>query len=101
MAYINFKKLKNRVSITDVLDHYLLREGLEETAQGFAGECPFCESNAFKVNTEKNAWFCFGECKTNATEKEHNGGNILDLVARKEGVSVKRAAGMIAGWFHC
>jgi hypothetical protein len=96
MRYVNFKKLKDRVSLTDVLEHYGLIESLTETPQGYEGVCPICGDSAFKANTEKNAWFCFGECKE---KEEKNGGNILDLVARKEGVSVKKAAGLIAEWF--
>ena len=100
MAYIDFKKLKGRVPITDVLAHYGILEGLEEAAHGYEGTCPFCGSKAFKVNVEKNVWFCFGACKTNAESSDaSNGGNVLDLVARKESVSVKKAAALIAAWF--
>jgi hypothetical protein len=100
MAYIDFRKLKGRVSIEDILTHYGLLEGLEEARHGYGGICPFCGSNAFKVNVEKNVWFCFGECKTSAEASDgHNGGNILDFVAHKEGVSVKTAAAKIAAWF--
>jgi hypothetical protein len=100
MPFIDWKKLKERVSLRDILDHYQLTGGLKETPQGLEGDCPLCGSHAFKVNREKNAWFCFGECKTKAEETEtHNGGNILDLVSRLEGVSVKRAAELITEWF--
>ncbi|CRI66941.1 hypothetical protein THIOKS13320013 [Thiocapsa sp. KS1] len=100
MPYIDWKKLKERVSLRDILDHYGLAEGLTETPHGFEGECPFCESRAFKANTEKNAWFCFGECRAKAKETDgHSGGNILDFVARMEDVSVKKAAALIAEWF--
>jgi len=96
MTYVNFKKLKDRVSLTRILEHYGLIESLTGTPQGYEGACPICGSDAFKANIEKNAWFCFGECKE---KEEKNGGNILDLVARKEGVSVKKAAVLIASWF--
>jgi len=96
MTYVNFKKLKDRVSLTRILEHYGLIESLSETTQGYEGVCPICGSDAFKANTEKNAWFCFGECKE---KEEKNGGNILDLVASIECVSVKKAAGLIAEWF--
>ena len=103
MAYIDFKKLKGRVRIAQILDHYDLLASLKESPQGYEGTCPFCGSNAFKVNTQKNVWFCFGECKTHSDKTkggEHlNGGNILDFVVRKEGVSVKRAAEAIDQWF--
>jgi hypothetical protein len=96
MAYVNFKKLKEHVSLTRILEHYGLIESLSETTQGYEGVCPVCGSTAFKANTEKNAWFCFGECKE---KEEKNGGNILDLVASIEGVSVKKAAVLIDRWF--
>lgn len=96
MGYIDFAKLKARVPIARVLDHFGLLGELSETPQGYAGVCPFCGSNAFKVNTEKNVWFCFGECKT---QGDSNGGNILDFVSRKERVAVKTAATRIAEWF--
>lgn len=104
MAYIDFKKLKGRVPITDVLTHYGILEGLDEARHGLEGTCPFCGSNAFKVNVKKNVWFCFGECKADAKNNEEsrgerNGGNTLDFVARKESVSVKKAAAYIAEWF--
>jgi hypothetical protein len=100
MSYIDWKKLKERVSLRDILDHYDVIEGLKETPQGFEGTCPVCGSHAFKANREKNAWFCFGECKTKAKETEgHNGGNILDFVSRMEGVSVKKAGELISAWF--
>ena len=97
MPYIDWKKLKERVSLRDILDHYGLTEGLTESHRGYEGECPLCGSHAFKVNREKNAWYCFGDCK--AKDAGRNGGNILDLVARKEGVPLGQAAERITGWF--
>lgn len=100
MPYLDWKKLKERVSLRDILDHYGLADGLTEIPHGLGGECPFCGSNAFKANTEKNAWFCFGTCKAKAKETDgHNGGNILDFVAQMEDVTVKKAAELIAEWF--
>lgn len=99
MAYIDFKKLKARVPLAEVLNHYGLLAGLQETAHGDQGACPFCGSNAFKVTTGKNAWFCFGGCQEDAADDDTNGGNMLDFVARKEGVSVKDAAARVVAWF--
>lgn len=95
MAYVDWKKLKARVPIADVIGHYGLTATLRPTAKGFEGACPFCGSTSFKVNTEKNVWFCFGECKTTGGL---SGGNILDFVARKENVSLSTAATLIASW---
>jgi hypothetical protein len=96
MGYIDWKKLKARVPLPDVLAHYGLFDEFTATPQGYEGTCPFCGSSAFKVNTEKNVWFCFGECKGGG---EKGGGNILDFVARKDRVSLKEAATRIATWF--
>jgi hypothetical protein len=88
------------VPIADILAHYGLLDILEESSQGYEGACPFCGSGSFKVNVERNVWFCFGDCKEEAEGRgARNGGNILDFVSRKEGVSVKCAAQKIAGWF--
>jgi DNA primase len=43
------------------------------------------------VNLVKNAWYCFG-CKA--------GGNILDFVAKKEGVTIRTAALTLDSWFE-
>lgn len=100
MPYIDWKKLKGRVALAEILAHYGLLGDLAESAHGFEGVCPLCGSKAFKVNVEKNAWFCFGTCRAQAkTNGEPAGGNILDFVARKERISVKEAAARIAAWF--
>jgi hypothetical protein len=44
----------------------------------------------FQVNPEKNAWYCFG-CK--------QGGNVLDFVAKRERVGVRKAALKLDEWF--
>jgi len=96
MAYIDWKKLKVRVPLRDVLEHYGVFATCKETPQGYEGVCPLCGSSSLKVNREKNAWYCFGECKSTGKK---NGGNLLDLVALKEDVSVQEAATMIVTWF--
>lgn len=100
MPYIDFKQLKTRVSIADILTHYGLLDALTETEQGYEGECPFCGHTSLKVNASKNTWFCFGTCKEEAQESEtKNGGNMLDFVMRREGVDIKKAAALVNGWF--
>lgn len=96
MAYIDWKKLKARVPLKDVLERYGVFAACRETPQGYEGVCPLCGSGSFKVNREKNAWYCFGECKSKGKK---NGGNLLDLVALKEDVSVQEAATMLVTWF--
>ena len=81
---VDFKKVKERVSITQILDHYkveLKREGDDS----LVGCCPIHDGTndrSFRASISKNAWKCFGRCDA--------GGNILDFVAAMEDVSVPK-----------
>ena len=89
---VDFAKLKDRVSIMQIVEHYGWRDGLKKRGASYVGRCPICGvgKESFGV-TPPRAWKCFGDCD--------EGGNQLDLVAHKEGVSLKEAAVMIADWF--
>ena len=89
---IDFAKLKERVDILKVVDHYDWRNDLKRSGESYTGRCPICGSGkrSFTV-TPPRAWKCFGDCDA--------GGNQLDLVAHVEGVSLKEAAVIIAEWF--
>ena len=93
--FVDFKAVKRAVRIVEVLSHYGLLDTLREKGEGLVGSCPFCEegppASTFRVSPEKNAFYCF-HCKF--------GGNILDFVARREGVSVRAAAALLAEWFR-
>lgn len=94
--YVDFKKLKARVSMRDLLDHYELTDQMEEkNSSTLVGPCPITgsQSQAFKVNTEKDVWYSF------ALEDDGAGGNVLDFVARMENTDVLGAANLIAEWF--
>ena len=94
--YVDFKKLKARVSMRDLLDHYELTDQMEEKSENtLVGPCPITgsESQAFKVNTEKDVWYSF------ALEGDGAGGNVLDFVDRMESTDVLGAANLIAEWF--
>lgn len=84
------------MALADILTQYKLLTALRESAHGYEGSCPFCGSDSFKANTEKNVWFCFGTCKE---REKKNGGNILDFVSRREGVSITVAAARVNEWF--
>jgi DNA primase len=96
MAYqVDYKELKEKISIGQVLDYYGLTSELRTTKEGYEGLCPFHETKhlerrPFKVNTEKNAFHCFS-CKAK--------GNILDFVALKENDTVHGAALKLKAWF--
>lgn len=93
-GFVSFAEVKQSVTMEALLTHYGLLAGLTRKGKNLAGLCPFCKgasARQFQVNTMKNAWYCFG-CKA--------GGNILDFVAKKEGVSVRTAALRLDSWFE-
>lgn len=91
--FVSFAEVKRAVTIVALLEHYDLFAKLTAKGQNLVGACPFCDGKSqrqFQVNSEKNAWYCFG-CK--------QGGNVLDFVARKERVGVGAAALKLDDWF--
>jgi len=96
--WVSFAKVKEQVSIQQVLEHYGLVDGLRRQKNGeeLAGLCPFHEETkgSFHVSLSKNAFQCFG-CKRK--------GNILDFVIYIEGLQsheLRKAALLVAEWFH-
>ena len=87
--WVDFKVIKERADFRPVLEHY----GLELKAKGpeLVGLCPFHRDTkpSFRVNLEKQVFHCFG-CGAK--------GNILDFVSRKEGVTIRAAAELVAEW---
>jgi DNA primase len=93
-GFVSFAEVKRAVTMEAVLARYDLLEVLTRKGKNLAGPCPFCKGKSarqFQVNLEKNAWYCFG-CKL--------GGNVLDFVAKREGVSVRAAALKLDSWFE-
>ena len=85
VQFLSFKDLKQRISLEHVLQHSDLFEGFKLKGKSHGGPCPFCEvadGNPFSVSLEKSCYQCF-ICKAS--------GNILDLVSRWEGVSIREA----------
>jgi DNA primase len=92
-GFVSFADVKRAVTMEAIITRYELLEGLSRKGQNLAGPCPFCKGKSqrqFQVNLAKNAWYCFG-CK--------EGGNVLDFVAKREGVSVRAAAVKLDSWF--
>ncbi|MGC6504946.1 MAG: CHC2 zinc finger domain-containing protein [Coraliomargaritaceae bacterium] len=93
--YVDFKVVKDRVSITKILEHYGLLQNLRKTNDDqLTGCCPIHKGEnptAFRVSISKNCWNCFSSCKS--------GGNILEFVAKMEDISIREAARLIAEWF--
>jgi DNA primase len=80
---VDFKAVKKAVSMERLLTHYDLLNGLTQKGKSLKGTCPFCESGAFSVSLEKNAWQCFS-CKKS--------GNVLDFTGYMEGIEAPREA---------
>jgi hypothetical protein len=95
--YVDFKELKRRVSIEQLLEHYDLIDQMQEKDDDtLIGRCPITQSKsetAFKVRLDKNIWYSF------ALEEDGAGGNVLDFVARMEDTDVLGAANLMAEWF--
>jgi len=101
--FIDFKMVKERVSMEAVLDHY--RISLRRVNQNaLRGTCPLPthtsdKSNmSFAVQTTKNIWSC-QSTSCAAARAGKKGGNVLDFVAHMEKCSVRDAALHLADWF--
>jgi DNA primase len=91
--WVDYKELKRRLSMEEVLKRYGLFDDLKKSGQNLVGCCPIhggSNPRQFSVNLEKNIYNCFGDCG--------GGGNILDLVAGLEGVSVREAGLKLKEW---
>jgi DNA primase len=89
--WVDFKHIKASVTFQEVLAHYGVQ--LKPAKGGeLLGLCPFHEDTkpSFRVNVEKKVFHCFG-CDAK--------GNVLDFVARKEAVTIKKAAQLVSEWF--
>ena len=78
-----------------VLAHYQLLDTFKRNGKSWSGPCPIhkgTNKTQFRVDTEKNIWNCFSECK--------HGGNTLDFIARMESISIHDAAIKACDWFN-
>lgn len=92
--FVDFRAVKAAVSIEQVLSHYGLLDRFKRGRDSLSGPCPIHEGTnptQFRVSISKNCWNCFGDCKC--------GGNVLDFVARKDGVTALDAANQLVDWF--
>jgi DNA primase len=95
-VWVDFKEIKARVSIVQILERYGALESLAKSGNGdrLSGACPIhggTNKTHFRVSVSKNCWNCFGTC--------HCGGNVIDFVAKKEDVPFRDAALLIDEWF--
>ena len=95
-SWVDFKLIKSKVSIVQILERYGALESLAQSGNGerLSGACPIhggTNKTHFRVSVSKNCWNCFGQCQC--------GGNIIDFVSKKEDVSFRDAALLIQDWF--
>ena len=99
--YLDFREIKARVTMTDVLGRYGVDLG-RVNATSLKGTCPLPShssgrKNTFFVNEAKSVWYCHSEsCRKNGGKA---GGNVIDLVAAMEHCSAYDAAKRIDEMF--
>lgn len=93
-GWVNFAEIRKRVSIEDVLFRYYRLDNLKRDGNKLIGPCPVHQGKnprSFHADTEKQLWHCFTKCQ--------GGGNQLDLVAKKEDISIRDAALKLQAFF--
>jgi DNA primase len=96
--WVDFREVKEKVSMEMVLAHYGLLETLTQGSKGLRGPCPVHKGshhNQFHVDLVKNRWNCFGGCDMQKLE-----GHVIGFVAAMENVSLRDAALLLAQWFN-
>jgi len=99
--FLDFKALKARVAIADVLARYQVNL-VRVNQSALKGNCPLPShssgsKNTFFVNVAKSVWYCHSDsCKKNG---QRAGGNVIDFVAVMEQCSVYAAAKRIDEMF--
>jgi len=95
--WVDFKQIKEKVTMEMVLARYGLLDKLKRSSKGLRGACPIHKGshpNQFHVDPKKNRWNCFGGC-----DMEHLEGHVIGFVAAMEGVGLREAGLKIAEWF--
>lgn len=86
--WIDFAEIRAKVSLEEVLlGMYGLGDRLKRQGKKLIGPCPIHGGDnprAFQADLEKQVFFCFSGCR--------RGGNVLDLVAALDGISIREAA---------
>ena len=101
--WVDFRAVKAAVSMQQVLGHYGIRLR-KVNATYLRGKCPLPthssqgSGDSFGVDLGKQAWACQSDSCVKARQGRR-GGNVLEFVALKEGVTVRDAALKLAEWF--
>lgn len=94
MAWVNYKEIKTRVKIEQVLEHYGVLGELRERGDDLVGRCPIHKGSnptQFHASRSLNIFNCYGNC--------HGGGNVIDFVVLMEGGT--RKTGMMCAQPPC
>lgn len=92
--FVDFRAIRAQITMEQVLDHYGLLDTFKRTGHRLSGACPIhggSNLTQFRVDTDKNLWNCFSDCK--------RGGNVLDFIAMKDDVSIHEAGLKACEWF--
>jgi DNA primase len=92
--FVDFRVIRGRITMEKVLEHYGVLHTFKRAGNRLSGPCPIhggSNPTQFRVETDKNIWKCFSECK--------HGGNTLDFIAKKEDISIHDAALKACEWF--
>jgi DNA primase len=92
--FVDFRAIRARVTMEQVLEHYGVLGTFKRNGSRLSGPCPIHNGSnptQFRVETDKNLWNCFSECK--------HGGNVLDFIAKKEDIPIHDAALKACEWF--
>lgn len=93
-VFVDFKQVKSRVSVLQVLERYDLLRTLKRAADRLSGPCPLHRGSnptQFRVSVSRNCFNCFGTCG--------RGGNVIDFVSLREGIPFRDAALLLQEWF--
>jgi DNA primase len=101
--FVDFRIVKQRVSIQAVLSHYgiQLRPANQHSLRG---KCPLpthssqASRDSFSVELMRNIWACQSNSCAESRQGKR-GGNVIDFVAVMENCTVRDAALKLNGWF--
>jgi DNA primase len=93
--FIDLQAVKAAITMEQVLQHYGLLDRFKRGTDSLSGPCPIHRGglmSEFRIIVSKNVWYCSGDCK--------HGGNVLNIIAILENVSLQAAAIKAIEWFN-
>ena len=93
--WVDYRMVKEAVTVEQVLAHYGILAGFRPQGSALVGACPIHKGHStrqFKLSPSRRGYHCFGSC--------NKGGNVLDLTAALEGISIREAALFLADTFQ-